>query len=99
MATLALFLLGCNTTPQRSASLTAEQARTMALRLANDEASKRFHCQPFQNGQPARLVQGNWVWTNRQGYGHSDIEGTVELAPDGSTHTVDLQLLNSQSLF
>jgi hypothetical protein len=99
IAALALLLVGCNTTPQRNAPLTAEQVRILALHLANEKASVLYNCQPFQSGQPARLVQGQWVWTNRQGYGHSDIEATVEIAPDGSTHTVDLKLLNSQGLF
>ena len=99
LAAWVLLLVGCSTTTQRSAALTSEQASTMALRLANEKASDRYDCQPFRNGQPARLVQGYWVWTGRRGFGQGDIEATVEIAPDGLIHTVDLQLLNSKVLY
>jgi hypothetical protein len=95
---LALLLIGCATT-QKNASLTAEQAHTLAMQLANDNANTLYHCRPFRDGQPPRFESGHWVWMQQQGHGHSDIQATVELAADGSTHKVDLQLLNSQSLF
>jgi hypothetical protein len=84
-------------TAEKSASLTAEQAQTVAMRLANDKASTLYHCQPFRDGQPARFVTGQWVWVNLQGFGHGDIQATVELAADGSTNSVDLKLLDSQN--
>jgi hypothetical protein len=84
-------------TAEKSASLTAEQAQTVAMRLANDRASTLYHCQPFRDGQPARFVAGQWVWVNLQGFGHGDIQATVQLAADGSTNSVDLKLLDSQN--
>jgi uncharacterized protein YcfL len=90
----ALLFVGCTSTHQ-SASLTADQAKEVAMRLANDKASTVYHCQPFRDGQPARVVAGHWVWTDRQGYGRGDIEATVELAMDGSTQNVDVQLLDN----
>ena len=84
-------------TAEKSASLTAEQAKTVAMRLANDKASALYHCQPFRDGQPARFVAGQWVWVDLQGFGHSDIQATVELAADGSTNSVDLKLLDSRN--
>jgi uncharacterized protein YcfL len=92
-----LLLVGCASTRQ-SASLTAEQAKTVAMRLANDKAFTLYHCQPFRDSQPARFV-GQWVWVDYQGFGYGDIQATVELAADGSTHSVDLKLLVSAPLW
>jgi uncharacterized protein YcfL len=94
----AILLVGCAST-QPGASLTAEQAKTVAMRLANDKAFTLYHCQPFRDGQPARLVAGHWVWVDQQGFGLGDIQATVELAADGSTHSVDLKLLVSAPLW
>ena len=84
-------------TAEKSASLTAEQAKTVAMRLANDEASRLYHCEPFRDGQPARFVAGQWVWVDMQGFGHGDIQATVKLTEDGSTISVGLQLLDSRN--
>jgi hypothetical protein len=82
---------------EKSASLTAEQAKTVAMRLANDKAFTLYHCQPFRDGQPARFVAGQWVWVDLRGFGHGDIQATVEFAAVGSTSSVDLKLLDSQN--
>jgi hypothetical protein len=95
---VTLLLVGCTST-RPSASLTAEQAQAIAMRLANDRADLLYHCRPFHDGQPARFVAGHWLWVERQGFGHSDFQATVELAADDSTHKVDLQLLDNQNLF
>ena len=94
----ALLLVGCTST-RPSASLTAEQAKAVAMRLANDEAFKLYHCRPFHDGKTAQFVAGHWLWVERQGFGHSDIQATVELAADDSSHKVELQVLDSQNLF
>jgi len=78
-------------------TLTAERAKTVAMRLANDKAFTLYHCQPFRDGQPARFVAGQWVWIDLQGFGHGDIQATVQLAANGSTNSVDLKLLDSQN--
>jgi hypothetical protein len=78
-------------------TLTAERAKTVAMRLANDKAFTLYHCQPFPDGQPARFVAGQWLWIDLQGFGHGDIQATVQLAADGSTNSVDLKLLDSQN--
>jgi hypothetical protein len=93
----SFLLAGCSGSHPGS-SLTAEQARTRALQLANDKASADFHCQPFHDGQPAQFVAGYWVWTDRAGYGEGDFEARVELAPDGSAHKVELQLLDNRAI-
>ena len=92
----ALLLLGCASSRQ-SASLTPQQAKTLAVQAANEKAFTLYHCRPFRDGQPAHFVAGHWVWTDRQGFGHADIEATVELAADGSRRGVDVQLLDSES--
>ena len=93
---LAFIFVGCETS-QQSASLTTEQATTIAIRLANDKASTLYQHQPFVAGQPAQFVAGHWLWVARQGFGRSDIQATVELAADGSTNSVSLQLFDSQN--
>jgi hypothetical protein len=90
----ALLLTGCTSTHQ-SSSLTSDQAKTIAMRLANAKALAIYHCQPFRDRQPAHLVAGHWVWTEQKGHGRGDIQVTVELAMDGSTQNVDLQLLDN----
>ena len=82
---------------QQGIPLTPEQAKTLALRLANDAAATLFNGQPFQDGQSARLIGGRWVWTDIRGFGHADIQATVELAVDGSTNHVDLQILVNEN--
>ena len=94
---LAVILVGCESSRQ-SASLTTEQATTIAMRLANDKASTLYQHQPFVAGQPAQFVAGHWLWVARQGFGHGDIQARVELARDGSTNHVDLQLYDSQNI-
>ena len=94
---LAFVLVGCKSLPQ-SASLTTEQATATALRLANDKASTLYQRQPFADGQPAQIVSGHWLWVARQGFGHGDIQARVELAMDGSTNHVDLQLFHSENI-
>ena len=92
---LAFIFVGCESSRQ-SASLTTEQATTIAMRLANDNASILYQRQPFVAGQPAQFVAGHWLWVARQGFGHGDIQAIVEIAMDGSTNHVDLQLFDSQ---
>ncbi len=94
---LAVVLIGCESSRQR-ASLTAEQATTVAIQLANGKASTLYQHQPFVAGQPAQFVAGHWHWVARQGFGRGDIQATVELAADGSTNSVDLQLFDSQNI-
>ena len=94
---LAFILIGCKSSRQ-SASLTTEQATTTAMRLANDKASTLYQHQPFLPGQPAQFVTGHWLWVARQGFGRGDIQATVELAADGSTNSVDLQLFDSRNI-
>ena len=94
---LAFILVGCESSRQ-SASLTTEQATTIAMRLANDKASILYQRQPFVAGQPAQFVAGRWLWVARQGFGHGDIQVTVEIAADGSTNSVGLQLFDSQNI-
>ena len=94
----AFLLVGCASSRQ-IASLTAEQAKSLAIRLANEKAFALYHCQPFRDGQPPHFKAGHWIWTEQQGFGHGDIQATVELAADGSTHDVDVQLFDSRLLF
>ena len=97
---VTLLLVGCTSTSTRpSASLNAEQAKAVAMRLANDQAFTLYHCRPFHDGPPAQFVDGHWLWVERQGFGHSDIQATVELASDGLSHKVEVQVLDSQNLY
>lgn len=88
-------LIGCQSS-RPGAPLSAGQAGKLAVQLANESAFTLYHCQPFVTGQPAQLTGGHWRWSERQGFGHGDIHATVELAANGSTNKVSLQLLTNQ---
>jgi hypothetical protein len=47
----ALLLVGCTSTHQ-TASLTADQAKAVAIRLANEKAAATYHSETFHDGQP-----------------------------------------------
>jgi beta-lactamase regulating signal transducer with metallopeptidase domain len=74
-------------------SLTAEEARRIAVQLANAKVFTVYRCEPFGSGRPARFEQGRWVWIGLQGYGAGDIQATVEVAANGSTNAVNLEFL------
>jgi len=94
---LALVLAGCSSTgTHRAPTLTADQARTLARQLANEQARSLYGSEPFWNGAPARFVQGRWVWNDRRAYGLCDIQATVSLAVDGSSRSVDVMLLDNR---
>jgi uncharacterized protein YcfL len=99
---LALLLVGCSSTqqssPLTSTALTSLQATTLAMKLANEKASAAYNCQPFKKQEPVLFLQGHWVWIGREGIGHGDIQATVDLAADGSTNNVVLQLLSNQMI-
>ncbi len=88
----ALFLIGCATS-QQSASLNPEQAKTIALRLANDKAFTLYHCQPFHDGEHVCFIKDRWEWSGQVPMGCADLEATVVLAEDGSTNQVSFQTL------
>jgi hypothetical protein len=92
---LGFMLIGCESSRQ-SASLTADQAKAVAIRLANEKAAATYHSQPFHDGQPPSFVAGHWTW--RQ-LGTGDIEATVELAADGSTNSVTINQLVDRVFF
>ncbi|MGH7942998.1 MAG: hypothetical protein ACREE6_14655 [Limisphaerales bacterium] len=102
---VALLLAGCASSQQRGASrapvplkprvsLTSAQAAELALQLANDKADALFHNHPFADGRPAQYVAGKWVWTDGCGVALVDYQASVTLAADGSTNSVDIQLLD-----
>ena len=93
---VTIVLAGCGR--QRSAPLTADQAKVAAVRLANFKASQLYKCEPFSGRQVPRFDQGRWVWSDRQGCGAVDIEATVELSADGSTNSVDVKLLDNRAI-
>jgi hypothetical protein len=93
--TLAFLLAGC-VSSRRSALLSAEQATTQAIRLANDKAFTLYSTRPFQQGQSAQFVARHWIWSDRRGFGHGDIQASVVLAADGTLQKVDVTFLDSR---
>jgi hypothetical protein len=96
ISAFVILLGGCSVSTRQNAMLTAEQAQKISVRLASEKAGALYHCRPFVGDEPARFAQGRWVWTGRQGYGHLDIQATVELAANGSTNGVDVKLLDAR---
>ena len=79
--------------------MSSTQAKTLAQQLANDEAFTRYGCRPFHDGQTPRFEQGRWVWSDRHGYGKGDLEASVMIAADGSTHEVNFDVLTNELLY
>jgi hypothetical protein len=94
MFIFALLLAGCKSS-QPQASLTSDQATALAMRLANDKSDALFHQRPFKDGRPAQLAAGKWVWTDGCGVALLDYHASVALAADGSTNSVDIQVLDN----
>ncbi|HTV42142.1 MAG TPA: hypothetical protein VMF08_16345 [Candidatus Sulfotelmatobacter sp.] len=88
-----LLVTGCKSS-QSISSLSSDQATALALRLANDKADSLYHHRPFQDGQPAQFVAGKWVWMDGRGVALLDYQASVMLAADGSTNSVDVELLD-----
>lgn len=65
---LALLLAGCSGTPHLRA-LSVEQATALALKLANEQAQARSHCEPFRDGPSAQFVRGQGVWHDLKAQG------------------------------
>ena len=84
--------LGSATAP----TLTAAQAETKAVELANAKAQELYSCQPFQKGRPAELVDGKWVWHDGRAHGAGDMQATVKFAADGTSPEVKVVLLDSR---
>jgi hypothetical protein len=95
---LAVLVAGCASSPPGPA-LTAEQAASLAVQLANDKASTFYRIQPFHDGRPAQFTARHWIWTDRRGVGQMDMQVTVELAADGSTNCVDLRVFDSMNRY
>ena len=83
--------MGAASLPQ-TAPLTADQARLLARKLANDQAHARYGARPFWNGAPARFERNQWIWSDFRGCGRGDMQATVRLAPDGAPLSVDVML-------
>lgn len=92
---LGAILVGCES-PQPRALLSADQATRIAVQLANAKSQEMYHRQPFRRGQPARFESGCWLW---RAFAAGDLEAAVELAADGSTNHVSLNLLSNINLY
>jgi hypothetical protein len=96
IAILALFFsAGCVTKTKQIPPLTSKQAKIVAVQLANDEARKSYKCQPFTNDRPIVFRDDKWLWTSQVGCGHYNVEAVVELAANGLTNRVRLQLFDN----
>jgi hypothetical protein len=90
---LGLVFAGC-AAPKQQSSLTSSQATQLATRLANDQATTLYRCQPFHDGQPASFADGHWHWKQLR---PGDYEATVELAANGSTNKVRVEWLDDSA--
>ena len=95
---LLVLLAACNKpSTQQIAPTEDEQATSLARQLANAQAQALYKCQPFVGGPSAFRTNGHWIWKDRRGLGTSDIEAVVSLAPDLSTQSVQVLLLDSRA--
>ena len=94
-----LLLSGCDRSGTRHPPANQEQpAASLARRLANEQAQALFRCQPFLADHPPLWTNRHWLWRDRRGYGGLDFETAVSLAPDLSTQSVQVFLLDSRPL-
>jgi hypothetical protein len=91
IAISALLVAGCESS-RINTRITAEQAGTLSVQLANDKAETVYHRRPFEDKQPAQFEDGRWIWRSSQGMGTLDFQATVELPANGSTNRVDVRL-------
>jgi hypothetical protein len=87
----AFTLVGCRSLPP-ARSLTAAQASALSVPLANAKSEVLYSHQPFQGGQLAKFEAGRWVWSEKRGFGTADICAVVDLAADGSTNSVSIEM-------
>ncbi len=93
---LAVALIGCSGGKPRGTALNAQQANSLALRLANEKAQAVLNIEPFRPDPSAQVLQGRWVWNERRGLGFTDVEAIVSFAPDGSDPIVSVVLLDTR---
>jgi hypothetical protein len=93
MAVSLVLLAGCQSS-LTNRPITAGDAQSTCVQLANEKADSMYHRRPFQSRRPARFEQGRWIWTDTQGAGSLDFAATVLLAANGSTNSVDVKMLD-----
>jgi hypothetical protein len=93
----ALLLSGCSSLPH-TGNLSVEQATSLAVKLANEQAQAIYHFQPFRDGPSAVFVQGQWFWSDLKAQGQLDVEGSVRFPADGANPSVRVILLDNQPL-
>ena len=83
------------------------EATRLAVRLANDKASRLCCCRPFREDHTTAIgfIAGRWHWDGWMGFrpvGKGtivDIQSQVTLTPDGSTNTVEIQMFDYRDLY
>lgn len=94
-----LLLAGCGGSESPPpAAAKQEQVAATARRLANERAQALYRCQPFEVDRAPQWTNRHWVWRDRRGYGGGDVEAIVSLAPDLSTQSVQVLLLDSRTI-
>lgn len=88
----AFVFIGCGNPPKKAA-LTAEEAKTLAAKLAYEKAIETYHYNMFNTNfcPEAHLANGRWIWRNAGGHGAGAYYAVVELALDGSTNSVSVK--------
>jgi hypothetical protein len=78
--------------------LSQQEAGVLCLQLANAKTEALYGHQPFQSGVLPKFQGGQWVWSEKNAYGTADVLGTVELAADGSTNDVSIEVDVNQNI-
>jgi hypothetical protein len=73
--------------------LSAEQARELATRLANEECQRRFDSSPFKATTAiAHLINGRWHWNASAGFTRADLVADVCFSLSGERPSVVVEL-------
>jgi hypothetical protein len=103
----AVFTLGCASEQHSHTTLTKTEATQLAVRLANDKASRLCWCRPFREDHTTSMdfIAGHWYWCGWMGFRRvgpgvvCDVQSQVTLSPDGATNNVEIQLFDYRDLY
>jgi hypothetical protein len=75
--------------------LSSNEARALALHLANRESQVKFKLEPFQDQTHTRFEDGRWLWSGSSGVGNADLRAEVSFDAYGRNPKTKLWIMTS----
>jgi hypothetical protein len=98
LSTILYLIVGCLSLIfgiDRYFRLSAQEAKDLALHLANKESLAKFKIEPFQDGRDATLENGRWTWGGLSAVGKVDISADVSFDAYGNNPLTKIWLMSS----